>query len=59
MERFSYRHAFSKSALRLYEDYAEVMAWFDELKFWSGRTAHDYLDVLAGFVKALENHLKN
>jgi hypothetical protein len=40
LERFSYRHALSKRALRLYEDYAEVRAWFDELKVLrSGRTA--------------------
>jgi len=39
--------------LRLYEDYAEVRAWFDELKVLrSGRTAHDYLDMLAGFVES-------
>lgn len=39
--------------MRLYEDYAEVRAWFDELKVLrSGRTAHDYLDMLTGFVES-------
>ncbi|MBC7131458.1 hypothetical protein H5T51_09680, partial [Candidatus Bathyarchaeota archaeon] len=55
MERFSYRHALSKKALRIYEDYAEVRAWFDELKVLrSGSTAHDFLDMLAGFVEYLQ-----
>ncbi|MEM2522544.1 MAG: hypothetical protein QXW82_05255 [Candidatus Bathyarchaeia archaeon] len=45
--------------MRLYEDYAEVRTWFDELKVLrSGRTAYDYLDMLAGLLKALENLLK-
>ncbi|MEM3615653.1 MAG: hypothetical protein QXX09_03285 [Candidatus Methanomethylicia archaeon] len=47
MERFSYRYTFSKRAQRLYEDYAEVRAWFDELRVLrSGRTAYDYVDKL-------------
>ena len=53
MERFSYRYALSKRGLRLYEGCAEVRAWFDELRaLRSGRTAYDYVDMLAGFVES-------
>jgi hypothetical protein len=53
LERFSYIHTLSERALRVYEDYAEVRAGFDELKILrSGRTAYDYLDMLACFVES-------
>jgi len=53
LERFSYTHTLSERALRVYEDYAEVRAGFDELKILrSGRTAYDYLDMLACFVES-------
>ncbi|MGB9854395.1 MAG: tyrosine-type recombinase/integrase, partial [Candidatus Bathyarchaeales archaeon] len=52
MERFSYRYTLSKRALKLYEDCGEVKAWFDELAaVRSGRTACDYVDMLADFVE--------
>lgn len=52
MERFSYRYTLSKRALKLYEDYGEVRAWFDEFStVRSPRTACDYVDMLADFLE--------
>ena len=53
MERFSYRYTLSKRALKLYEGCGEVKDWFDELvAVRSGRTACDYVDMLADFVES-------
>jgi integrase len=53
LKRFSYRHTLSKRALKLYECCGEVKAWFDELvTVRSGRTAYDYVDMLADFVES-------
>lgn len=52
MERFSYRYTLSKRALKLYEGCGEVRGWFGELvAVRSGRTACDYVDMLADFVE--------
>jgi len=52
LERFSYRYTLSKRALKLYEDYGEVRAWFDEFStVRSPRTACDYVDMLADFLE--------
>jgi len=55
LERFSYRHAFSKRALRPYEDYTEVRAQFDELKVLRSRgIVREHLDTITGFLKVNE-----
>ncbi len=60
MERSSYRHALSKRALRLFEGCEDVRSWFDELKVLrSGRTAYDYLDMLADFAQSSGTYPKD
>jgi hypothetical protein len=52
LERFSYRYTLAKKALKLYESYGDVKAWFDELvAVRSGRTACDYVDILTDFIE--------
>ncbi|MGQ9468940.1 MAG: tyrosine-type recombinase/integrase, partial [Nitrososphaerales archaeon] len=53
MESFSYRYSLSKRASEIYEGYEEVRDWFNELCLTkSKRTAHDYVDMFAGFLKS-------